>query len=53
MPHHAHNDEYMCVVSDGNDFMESMSEYTEYGREMKWCLTIFRYGVKRGCLRLF
>ena len=53
VPYHAHNDECMYKVSDGNDFMESMSEYTEYGREMKWCLTIFRYGVKRGCLRLF
>ena len=40
----------MCVVSDENGFMESMSEYMEYGREMKWYLTIFKYGVKMGCL---
>ena len=53
MPYHAYNDEYMHVVSDGNDFMESMSEYMKYGREMKWCLTIFKYGVKGSCLWLF
>ena len=36
--------------------MESMSEYMEvfthtckYDREMKWCLAIFEYTVKRGC----
>ena len=29
MPYHAHNDEYMCIVNDGNDFIESMSEYME------------------------
>ena len=29
VPYHAHNDEYMCIVNDGNDFMESMSEYME------------------------
>ena len=29
VPYHAHNDEYMCIVSDGSDFMESMSEYME------------------------
>ena len=29
MPYHAHNDEYMCIVSGGSYFMESMSEYTE------------------------
>jgi len=29
MPYHAHNDEYMCIVSDRNDFIESMSEYVE------------------------
>ena len=30
--------------------MESVSEYMEYEREMEWCLPIFVYGVKRGCL---
>ena len=29
VPYYAHNDEYMCIVSDVNDFMESMSEYME------------------------
>ena len=29
VPYHAHNDEYMCIVSGGSDFMESMSEYME------------------------
>ena len=29
VPYHAHNKEYMYIVSDGGDFMESMSEYME------------------------
>ena len=29
VPYHAHNDKYMCIVSGGSDFMESMIEYME------------------------
>ena len=29
VPYHAYNDEYMCIVSGGSDFMQSMSEYME------------------------
>ena len=29
VPYYVHNDKYMCIVSSGSDFMESMSEYME------------------------
>ena len=29
VPYNAYNDEYMYIVSGGNEFMESMSEYME------------------------
>ena len=29
IPCHAHNDEYMCIVSGESDFMECMGEYME------------------------
>ena len=48
MPYHAHNDECLCTVSGG-----SYGKYERiYGNmtEMKWCLAIFGYGVKRGYL---
>ena len=50
VPYHAHNDKYICIVSGGNDFMESMSAYIEVWKRDEWCLAIFGYGVKRGCL---
>ena len=50
VPYHTYNDEYMCIVSDENDFMESMSEYMKIWKKIKRCFAIFEYGVKRGCL---
>ena len=43
----------MCIVSDGNDFMESMSEYMEIWKRDEVVLAIFGYDVKRDCLCLF
>ena len=35
VPYYAHNDEYMCIVSDRNDFVESMSEYMKIWKRDK------------------
>ena len=43
--YYAHNYEYMCIVSGGGDFIESMSEYMEiwkrdevvFGYFQEWC----------------
>ena len=46
MPYHAHNDEYMCIVSGGSYFMESMSEYTEIWKRDEVVFSHFRVWCK-------
>ena len=40
--YHAHNDEYICIVGDGNDFMESMSKYMEIWKRDEVMFSHFR-----------
>ena len=46
--YHAHNDEYICIVGDGNDFMESMSEYMEIWKRDDVMFSHFRVWCKEG-----
>ena len=48
MPYHAHNDEYMCIVSGGSDFMESMSEYMEVLKRDGVVFTHFQVWCTKG-----
>ena len=48
MPYHAHNDEYICIVSDGNDFMESVSKYMEIWKRDEVVFNHFRIWCKEG-----
>ena len=46
--YHAHNDEYICIVGDGNDFMESMSKYMEIWKRDEVMFSHFRVWCKEG-----
>ena len=48
VPYHTYNDEYMCIVSDENDFMESMSEYMKIWKKDKAVFSHFRVWCKEG-----
>ena len=48
VPYHAHNDEYMCIVSDGNGFMESVSEYMEIWKKDEVVFSHFLVWCKEG-----
>ena len=48
VPYHAHNDEYMCIVSGGSYFMESMSEYTGIWKRDEVVFSHFRVWCKEG-----
>ena len=46
--YYVHNDAYMCIVSSGSDFMESMSEYMEVLKRDGVLFTHFRVWCKKG-----
>ena len=48
VPYHAHNDKYICIVSGGNDFMESMSAYIEVWKRDEVVFSHFRVWCKEG-----
>ena len=48
VPYHTYNDEYMCIVSNENDFMESMSEYMKIWKKDKAVFSHFRVWCKEG-----
>ena len=48
VPYHAHNDKYICIVSGGNDFMESMSAYMEVWKRDEVVFSHFRVWCKEG-----
>ena len=48
VPYHAHNDKYICIVSGGNDFMESMSAYMEVWKRDEVVFSHFRVCCKKG-----
>ena len=48
VPYHGHNDEYMCIVSDGNDFMESKSEYMEIWKRDEMVFSHVQVWCKEG-----
>ena len=48
VPYHAHNDKYICIVSGGNDFMESMIAYMEVWKRDEVVFSHFRVWCKEG-----
>ena len=48
VPYHAHNYKYICIVSGGNDFMESMSAYMEVWKRDEVVFSHFRVWCKEG-----
>ena len=48
VPCYAHNDEYMRIVSDVNDFMESLSEYMEIWKRDEVVFSHFQVWCKDG-----
>ena len=50
VPYHAHNKEYMYIVSDGGDFMENMSEYMEVWKRDRIMFSHFQLWCRKGAI---